>query len=158
VCALYSVHNTAQNRPDNFTSYPPDNHHCSNDVYLNTVLSFYQYFYTNITGPSSSIVYSLVLLLYSIVITLILLTFPFIPTYNPTMLCLIIHKECQNWHHHSARWRNVITSKYSALTFSKLWQNYAVLWEFAQKKYCNWILQQYGHMQYLRTKVLQYLL
>ena len=29
-----SVHNTAQNRPDNFSSYPPDNHHCSDDVYL----------------------------------------------------------------------------------------------------------------------------
>jgi len=24
----------AQNRPDNFASYPPDNHHCSDDVYL----------------------------------------------------------------------------------------------------------------------------
>ena len=23
------VHNIAQNRPDNFSSYPPDNHHCS---------------------------------------------------------------------------------------------------------------------------------
>jgi len=28
------VHNIAQNRPDNFPSYPPDNHHCSDDVYL----------------------------------------------------------------------------------------------------------------------------
>ena len=27
------AHNTAQNRPDNFPSCPPDNHHCS-DVYL----------------------------------------------------------------------------------------------------------------------------
>jgi len=26
--------NTAQNRLDNFPSYPPDNHHCYNDVYL----------------------------------------------------------------------------------------------------------------------------
>jgi len=26
--------NIAQNRPDNFPSYPPDNHHCSDDVYL----------------------------------------------------------------------------------------------------------------------------
>ena len=37
VCiALYTnaVHNTAQNRSDNFPSYPPDNHHCSDDVYL----------------------------------------------------------------------------------------------------------------------------
>ena len=24
----------AQNRPDNFPSYPPDNHHCSDEVYL----------------------------------------------------------------------------------------------------------------------------
>jgi len=28
------AHNTAQNRPDNFPSCPPDNHHCSGDVYL----------------------------------------------------------------------------------------------------------------------------
>jgi len=28
------VHNIAQNRPDNFPSYPPDNQHCSDDVYL----------------------------------------------------------------------------------------------------------------------------
>ena len=27
-------HNIAQNRPDNFPSYPPDNHCCSDDVYL----------------------------------------------------------------------------------------------------------------------------
>ena len=26
--------NTAQNRPDNFPSYPPDNHHSFDDVYL----------------------------------------------------------------------------------------------------------------------------
>jgi len=28
------VHNIAQNRPDNFPSYPPENHQCSDDVYL----------------------------------------------------------------------------------------------------------------------------
>ena len=28
------VHNTAENRPDNFPSCPADNHHCSGDVYL----------------------------------------------------------------------------------------------------------------------------
>jgi len=28
------AHNTAQNRPDNFPYYPPDNYHCSDDVYL----------------------------------------------------------------------------------------------------------------------------
>ena len=28
------AHNIAQNRPDNFPYYPPDNHHCSDDVYL----------------------------------------------------------------------------------------------------------------------------
>ena len=28
------MHNIAQNRADNFTSYPPDNRHCSDDVYL----------------------------------------------------------------------------------------------------------------------------
>jgi len=36
VCvSLYTtvVHNTAQNSSDNFPSYPPDNHHCSDDVY-----------------------------------------------------------------------------------------------------------------------------
>jgi len=37
VCiALYTIvaHNTAQNRLDSFPPYPPDNHHCSDDVYL----------------------------------------------------------------------------------------------------------------------------
>jgi len=28
------AHNIAQNRPDSFPPYPPDNHHCSVDVYL----------------------------------------------------------------------------------------------------------------------------
>jgi len=28
------AHITAKNRPDTFYSYPPDNHHCSDDVYL----------------------------------------------------------------------------------------------------------------------------
>ena len=28
------AHNIAQNRPDNFPSYPPDNHHCYDYVYL----------------------------------------------------------------------------------------------------------------------------
>ena len=27
-------HSIAQNTPDNFPSYPPDNHHCSDDVYF----------------------------------------------------------------------------------------------------------------------------
>ena len=27
------IHNTAQNSSDNFPSYPPDNHHSSDDVY-----------------------------------------------------------------------------------------------------------------------------
>ena len=37
VCiALFTIvaHNIAQNRPDNFPPYPPDNHHNSDDVYL----------------------------------------------------------------------------------------------------------------------------
>jgi len=37
VCiALYTIvaHNIAQNRPDNFPSYPQGNRHCSDDVYL----------------------------------------------------------------------------------------------------------------------------
>jgi len=33
LCTIVA-HNIAQNRPDNFSSYPPDNYHCSNDVYL----------------------------------------------------------------------------------------------------------------------------
>jgi len=32
LCTIVA-HNTAQNRPDNFPSCPPDNHHCSDDVY-----------------------------------------------------------------------------------------------------------------------------
>jgi len=36
VCALCTIvaHNIAQNTPDNFPSYPLDNHHSSDDVYL----------------------------------------------------------------------------------------------------------------------------
>ena len=38
MCVQFTVyivaHNNAQNRPDNFPSYPPDNHHSSDDVYL----------------------------------------------------------------------------------------------------------------------------
>jgi len=33
LCTIVA-HNTAQNRPDNFASCPPDNHRCSDDVYL----------------------------------------------------------------------------------------------------------------------------
>jgi len=33
LCTIVA-HNIAQNRPDNFPSYPPDNHHHSDDVYL----------------------------------------------------------------------------------------------------------------------------
>ena len=33
LCTIVA-HYIAQNRPDNFSSYPPDNHHCSDDVYL----------------------------------------------------------------------------------------------------------------------------
>ena len=33
LCTIVA-HNTAQNRPDSFPSCPPDNHHCSDDVYL----------------------------------------------------------------------------------------------------------------------------
>jgi len=33
LCTIVA-HITAKNRPDNFPSYPPDNHHCSDDVYL----------------------------------------------------------------------------------------------------------------------------
>jgi len=34
MCVHCTVHNIAQNRSDNFPSYPPYNHHCSNYVYL----------------------------------------------------------------------------------------------------------------------------
>jgi len=33
LCTIVA-HNIAQSRPDNFPSYLPDNHHCSDDVYL----------------------------------------------------------------------------------------------------------------------------
>jgi len=33
LCTIVA-HNIAQNRRDNFPSYPPDNHQCSDDVYL----------------------------------------------------------------------------------------------------------------------------
>jgi len=33
LCTILA-HNTAQNRPDNFPSHPPNNHHLSDDVYL----------------------------------------------------------------------------------------------------------------------------
>ena len=33
LCTIVA-HNIAQNRPDNFPSYPTDNRHCSDDVYL----------------------------------------------------------------------------------------------------------------------------
>ena len=33
LCTIVA-HNIAQNRPDSFPPYPPDYHHCSDDVYL----------------------------------------------------------------------------------------------------------------------------
>jgi len=33
LCTIVA-HNIAQNRPDNFPPYPPDDQHCSDDVYL----------------------------------------------------------------------------------------------------------------------------
>jgi len=33
LCTIVA-YNIVQNRPDNFPCYPPDNHHCSDDVYL----------------------------------------------------------------------------------------------------------------------------
>ena len=33
LCTIVA-HNIAQNRPDSFPPYPPDSHHCSDDVYL----------------------------------------------------------------------------------------------------------------------------
>jgi len=37
------AHNIAQNRPNNFPSYPPDNHHWSDDVYLREGANVYIY-------------------------------------------------------------------------------------------------------------------
>jgi len=34
LCTIIVAHNIAQNRPDRFPSYPPNNHHFSDDVYL----------------------------------------------------------------------------------------------------------------------------
>ena len=34
MCCTIAAHNIAQNRPDSFPSYPPDNRHCSNNDYL----------------------------------------------------------------------------------------------------------------------------
>ena len=39
LCTIVT-HNIAQNRPDSFPPYPPDNHHCSDDVYLREGGSF----------------------------------------------------------------------------------------------------------------------
>jgi len=33
LCTIVA-HNIAQNRPNSFPPYPPDNHHISDDVYL----------------------------------------------------------------------------------------------------------------------------
>jgi len=38
LCTIVA-HNIAQNRPDSFPPYPPDNHHSSDDVYLREALS-----------------------------------------------------------------------------------------------------------------------
>jgi len=38
LCTIVA-HNIAQNRPDSFPPYPPDNHHISDDVYLREGLS-----------------------------------------------------------------------------------------------------------------------
>jgi len=35
LCTIVA-HNIARNRPDSFPPYPPDNHHCSDDVYFVT--------------------------------------------------------------------------------------------------------------------------
>jgi len=37
LCTIVA-HNIAQNRPDSFPPYPPDNHHISDDVYLREVI------------------------------------------------------------------------------------------------------------------------
>jgi len=38
LCTIVA-HNIAQNRPDSFPPYPPDNHHISDDVYLREVVA-----------------------------------------------------------------------------------------------------------------------
>jgi len=39
LCTIVA-HNIAQNRPDSFPPYPPDNHHISDDVYLRETAKF----------------------------------------------------------------------------------------------------------------------
>jgi len=36
LCTIVA-HNIAHSRPDNFPYYPPDNHHCSDNVYLRRI-------------------------------------------------------------------------------------------------------------------------
>jgi len=45
LCTIVA-HNIAQNRPDSFPPYPPDNHHCSDDVYLREGGTFCMALYT----------------------------------------------------------------------------------------------------------------
>jgi len=52
LCTTFA-HNTAQNKPDKiFSFFPPDNHHCTDDVYLRewgttttTTTTYYHYHY-----------------------------------------------------------------------------------------------------------------
>ena len=62
LCTIVA-HNIAQNRPDNFPSYPPDNHHCSDDVYLREVGTTVS---TNLTTQICVINSQLQLILYAV--------------------------------------------------------------------------------------------
>ena len=48
LCTIVA-HNIAQNRPDSFPPYPPDNHHCSDDVY--TISHHHNRFTALFPGP-----------------------------------------------------------------------------------------------------------
>jgi len=49
LCTIVA-HNIAQNRPDSFPPYPPDNHHSSDDVYLREGWWVYRRKLHSITG------------------------------------------------------------------------------------------------------------
>jgi len=54
VCALHCaqlLHTILHKTPDNFPSYSPDNHHCSDDVYLRKGgVTNYNYYYYHFTA------------------------------------------------------------------------------------------------------------
>ena len=52
------AHNSAQNRPDNFPSCPPDNQHCSDDVYLGERRVFNAFMWQDVIAQVYSLIRS----------------------------------------------------------------------------------------------------